>query len=386
MSKDASQLGAAMVAAARSNAASFLQRRDGSVEFNAWWRGGEHLKVRVWPDRATWKDIKSSVGGGARDFAQAALGCSLAEMLERYGSGEVQPAARAPVAVERRSLWAPGEAQACWFAHLKTTTPTQMDGVCRWLLKTRGISMPPASGMVPTQVERIPAVPLQGEKHPTVQAWAAEQEQRGGRSVLLPLWSTAGTVEGLVMRFARPALGAKKSLNLKGLTRRPGHPVAFGYPHRLKRAVAAVVVEGAPDLWALEALFAEHLVPVGFGEGRAGISVLGVDGNGGLRDMVKPLAAAGLREVVFIPQLDKVGVESMHATATELAKLGTAARLMGWEPLLRAAIGCGVADKPDGLKDLADLTRAAHQMGVGFDAVRNALFGAIAESGNAHAA
>lgn len=385
MQTDASQLGAAMVAAARSNAASFLQRRDGSVEFNAWWRGGENLKVRVWPDRATWKDIKSSVGGGARDFAQAALGCSLAEMLTRYGDGVVQPAARPPATVARESLWAPGEAQACWFAHLKTTTPTQMDGVCRWLLKTRGIPAPPASGMVPTQVERIPAVELPGDTHPTVQAWAAEQERRGGRSVLLPLWSTAGLVEGLVMRFAKPPPGGKKSLNLKGLTRRADRPVAFGYPHRLKRAVAALVVEGAPDLWALEALCAPYLALASCYD-RNGVAVLGMDGNAGLKDWVKPLASSGLREVVFIPQLDAVGLDSMKAAAEAVAALGTSARLMGWEPLLQETLGCGVANRPDGFKDLADLTRLAHQNSVPLDTLRNAFFRAIAESGRAHAA
>jgi hypothetical protein len=392
---DARELGAAIVAAARANASSFHERSDGSVEFNAWWRGGEMRKVRVWPDRAVWADIKAhgmgekAAGGGARDFAEVALGCTLRDMLDRFGRGDLADAREVPRGVRRQVTWAPGEAHQCWAAHLASTDLAALARVQAWLRTTRGIGQLPASGMVPVQPSLVPAleIPVTEPGRPaTVQAWVKDQLVRGGPAVLLPLWSAAGTVDGLVMRFGAPRPGGKKSLNLLGLRQAKGRPAAFGLPHRLRNARAALVVEGAPDTWAAEWLM-RPWSPDPRAEGRHGVAVFGVDGISKLREWVEPVARAGLDDVVVLPQLDDVSPDAMHAFGVEVAKLGTRVRLASWEVVLRVALGCGVDGRPEGLKDLADLTREAHARGVSVDVVREALLQGIAAAGGGqHAA
>lgn len=390
MERDASEYGAAMVAAARMHASNFVQRADGTVEFNAWWRGGEALKVRVWPWKGAWCDIKAhALGDGGKgncaNFARA-LGLDLPEFMRRYGpeaTGESvlrEPRKHQPDPPQ--ATWPNGAAHQCWVDHVLSTQPSEMASVAAWVRRTRGLPAPPRSGMVPFKPLLVPEVAIPGAepgRPQTVREWCTEMVERGGPAVLLPLWNAGGVVEGLVMRFLTVKPGGKKSLNLKGLRRHRERPVAFGCPQRLHRSWAAVVVEGAPDCWAAEAVAAEHLCDPRKDE-RNGMAVLGVDGIGQMREWVRPVRESGVREVVLVPQMDEQSLGGMHAFALEMGKAGIPARMVAWEILLLGALGCGVADRPAGLKDLADLTREATHAGWALDLVMGAFWESVRQA------
>ena len=64
----------------------FTKERNNKILCNGFWRGGDKQNVCIWPDTATWKDIKTAEGGGCKKFAEHAFNLSLPEFMERYGN------------------------------------------------------------------------------------------------------------------------------------------------------------------------------------------------------------------------------------------------------------------------------------------------------------
>lgn len=380
---DAITLSNAMVAAAQQHATAF-ESRGAEVHCNAWWRGGDGLKVCIYVERATWKDIKSGDSGGARDFARVALGCSLKEMLERYGSLPAAPRTATSVlhAVDARDGWTPDLVTATWERHVVEHTrcggcPTCLaGGTCpssagelaarEWLQQTRGIptSARMESGLLPADPALFPAevqVERRGGGISSVRDWVADVHRGMGPAFLVPLRCAAqddgakpNRVVGLVLRLAaaKQLNGTTfKSLTVKGIRqgRSPLGPWGFGWAGAALRSSQLLVVEGAPDTWAAEAL------------APSGTVVVGVNGVEQLRGWAEWLKQRRL-PTVFIPQLDAaphVSQTAFQAAAKATGAAGVPSRLFPWGAFKAELEAFGISMEK--VKDLADVTRAAAQ-------------------------
>lgn len=403
---DLAELGAAMVACAYSNATSVREGRD-YVEFNAWWRGGDDFKVRIYPHKAAWHDVKTESGGNAEEFAKVATGFNLRGFMEQYGPGKapVRPApspAKSVVELHApKDGWTEAEVIATWERHVERYAPCnvcpdcvdgggdclfqEQHGARAWLWEKRGIPVEARleSGILPAHAELFPdTVMVDGKSGPiSARQWVAECEKWAGPSVLVPTRAAdTNRVVGLVLRLMTPMVITKptgrtetlKSLNVKGISRdRAAPPAAFGWAGAAARADHLVMVEGAPDTWACEALVA------------AGTAVvIGVNGVGALAGNGKPgawtswLAQHRTLPTTIIEQCDAAGTsqKACDVAARTLAAAGKPVALFPWASFVRNAPGGVDLSRA---KDIADVTKAAAAAGVPWDAVRKAFVDAL---------
>lgn len=389
------QLSTAMLAAVRQHAATIQEMGD-RVQFNAWWRGGDGLKVAIWPDRAAWADIKTGESGGAADFARVALGCGLADMLHRYGGlapvsrggqhqvpAESTPAPAVAEPIPEDTGWLPGAAWDVWEAHVAElywcggcAACVDGEGVCPrvaqlqpvqdWLWERRGI--PPQSGILPSGL-----CPVRPELFPAgpPRDWVERSVRALGRAFLVPLRDQVNRVDGLVLRFPDQTDPAKKTLNVKGLRRAVTQgPVAFGWPGAVARADLVLVVEGAPDTWAAETLGPPNAV------------VIGANGIGQLPRWVDHLSARRL-PTILIPQLDpqhhdpRVSRLSQRVTcevAEQLAGHGVPVTVFRWESFLSDLDVLGV--DITSVKDISDACRFSKAARLEFGFLRDLFWAA----------
>lgn len=391
------QLAGAMLAAVRANATAIQEAGD-RVDFNAWWRGGDGLKVAIWPARAAWADVKTGESGGAADFARVALGCSLREMLSRWGNLP-PPAPAAPSAprvapppvvedqVPQDTGWIPGGARDVWEAHVEALSycggcPACVDGVGEcpritalepvraWLWEKRGIPRDRRieSGLLPVMPEMFPAG--------APREWVERTVRQLGRAFLVPLRDRTNRVEGLVLRFPDQTDPARKTLNVRGLRRTADQgPVGFGWPGAAVRADLVVLVEGAPDTWAAEALSPPHAACVG------------CNGIGTLPRWVDHLSARRL-PTILVPQLDpphadprvsRLSQRVNGEVAAQLARHGVPVTVFRWGAFLEDLQVLGV--DTGNIKDVADACRQAKQASLAFAFVQD-LFWAAARPGD----
>lgn len=398
---DGADYGAAMLAAVFAHSSKVEDRRDGTVDFNAWWRAGDSLKVRLWPDKGAWRDIKTGDGGNAQEFASVALGLNLRGMLEQYGRSTPRPAQPTSIIQVLPPPPAPADAwtdelvRLTWEAHVdryhvrSDDAETALDELAPmrvWLHQTRGI--PPTarleSGILPAHAELFPAgvmVDSVRKGRVSIQTWVADVLAGLGPAVLVPMrCANTNRVNGLVLRFMQPRPfkpGEKpvKSLTVKGIRRDPSAPPqAFGWAGASVRADQLLVVEGAPDLWAVEAL------------APAGTVVVGVNGVWGLASNGTPgpwatwLAQNRTGKTVLVPQSDRSGTSqnACAVAAKEMVSRGAPVavfRFSAWAAELDAA-GAEMAD----VKDAADATKAAAAAGVPWEFVRGSFGRALAST------
>ena len=387
---DASTLSAAMVRAATTHATNIDKRPPhGVFRFNAWWRGGDGLKVVIFMDKATWGDIKSGEGGGAKDFARVALGCTLGEMLKRYGDGQPTrpqaPAVAAPPE-EASSGWTPEHITATWERHVDAHAGQAGEQAAReWLRERRGIPTGARmeSGLFPADAQLFPAdvmVERRQGGQTSVRSWVEDVLRTMGSAYLVPLRAAdTNRVAGLVLRLHTPKTIKEdviKSMSVRGIKVDRGAdapPLGFGWPGAARRADLVILVEGAPDTWAVEALAPD------------GALVVGVNGVWGLatlreKEPARPgpwatwLAEHRTLPTVLIPQNDAppacTSQQSCSAAAKHMASKGARVALFPWRGFLAEMEALG-ADL-DGFKDMADVTRAAAAAGIPWAVVQAA--------------
>jgi len=330
-------LGDAMLAAALQHASKRGRaRKDGAVDVNAWWRGGDDLHVRIWPATGAARDLVEQRTYNARDFARVALGMTLPEMMDRYGrtSSTPRPPAPAPSPPEPQRP-SPEAVGAAWDA--LCSRRTHESPAARWL-DGRGIPAALAwSGFAtldPPAVRDLLASPSS--------PWLGRYVDA---AVVAPIRSArTGAVVALQARAFTPATPADKRRTVGKLSDEDGTPRAYGRPDRIGAASLVLLVEGLVDTLAADALasYADRVVVVG-----------AVDA-GGMTKIAAWIAVHSTAPVVVVRHLDGVEKDGAgQAAADEAVRLlGKRARHFAWgrvgdEPgFLRRLLDLGVDTRP----------------------------------------
>jgi len=367
-------LGAAMLAAVRANAAVARAGRGDSVDFNAYWRGGERPKVRLWPALGAWRDIRTGEGGGAIAFA-AKHGLSLPDFLRRYAQAQCQPCNLAPSAPARsEGAWKSGEAYRTWEALVtEFLAPCGACGACvdgvgsecrpdnparRWLSEQRGF---PSQARIETGVATATTANLAVWPE-SAQAWVARALRARGPALVAPLRSArTNIVGGLVLRFLNPPAGVSKCLLLPGTRTadEDGSPRGYGWAGAIRGARTVILCEGLVDTLAAQALtLAMDRVVVA---GAFCVAALNPESGSWGRF----LAAEVEGDVIVVPHLDGgsqrargAGQDACAALVSYLARRGRSARPFQWTPLLRQA-----PRDVHGIGDLADAVKIYRDSG-----------------------
>lgn len=310
-------LGDAMLAAALQHASKRGRaRKDGAVDVNAWWRGGDDLHVRIWPGTGAAHDLVEQRTYSARDFARVALGMTLPEMMEHYGrtSSTPRPAppASTPPEPQRPSPEAVG---AAWDA--LCSRRTHESPAARWL-DARGI---------PAALAWSGFATLDASAVRDLAASSAHRSRWLGRyvdaAIVAPIRSArTGDVVALQARAFDPASPDEKRRTIGKLSDEDGTPRAYGRPDRIGSAALVLLVEGLVDTLAADVLasYADRVIVVG-----------AVDA-GGMPKIAAWLAAHSTAPVVVVRHLDGVETDGAgQAAADEAVRLlGKRARHFAW--------------------------------------------------------
>lgn len=339
-----------MLAAIHANAdpRSVRQRRD-HVDFNAWWRGGDGPSVRIYPSRATWRDIITGESGGAKDFAATAFGgMSLRDFMQRWGDPSARPAPR-PAPVQLPNIWENNAAAHVWHRHEVQGSPF-LDRWCvvrGWPITEIGSLCSPfrADAGWPTGVCR--------DDGTTLPQWLKEK-MTAGRAILMPLRSARdGGVASLVLRWPNPPPGALKSMTLPGckLLDNDGTPRGYGDASGVWREARTFLFEGGPDTVAGDIVLGRGVVSAG------AVSA------GELPKWARVLAHKG--PVVVVPHLDKdsskrpgegfAGQKASAELVEAVRAAGREAHLFPWRMFLHRLTFEGV--KCDGVGDFSDAVK-----------------------------
>lgn len=341
-------LGAAILQCVVAHAAKVKVNGD-HVDANCFFRGGDDLHLRIYPERATWRDIVTGQSGGARDFAQL-VGLKLNEFLDRYGSLPASVAKQVAEHKERHTIkadstdgwWTPGQAAQCWDAHVQHADPARVARMREWLRRTRGI---PVDAQIPSGV-----LPADNRHVPGLEAriWMAGIIERSP-CVISPLRNLGGEradlVDGLVLRPAKP--GRLKAISAKGI-KNGEHPRVFGLVQTALPVKHIVITEGGPDTWTAEALLTTANV---------GALVIGAAGAEQLPRIARELTSWQGIHVCVVYDVDKAGMDKGIRAAATLKAAGCNVDLFRWSAFTAdlATAGCNTSR----IKDLSDACQAA---------------------------
>lgn len=337
-------LGDAMLAAALQHASKRGRaRKDGAVDVNAWWRGGDDLHVRIWPGAGAARDLVEQRTYNARDFARVALGMTLPEMMERYGrtSSTPRPAPPAPTPPEPQRP-SPEAVGAAWDA--LCSRRTHESPAARWL-DARGI---PAA-LAWSGFATLDASAVRDLAASSASAWLGRYVDA---AIVAPIRSArTGAVVALQARAFDPASPDDKRRTIGKLSDEDGTPRAYGRPDRIGSAALVLLVEGLVDTLAADVLasYADRVVVVG-----------AVDA-GGMPKIAAWLAAHSTAPVVVVRHLDGVETDGAGQLAADEAVrvLGRRGRHFAW---------FSIGDEPGFLPRLCDLGADARpRLKKGFD-------------------
>ncbi len=359
-------MGDAMLAAVRDRATTVKEHRDGTVDFNAWWRDGDDLNVRLWPSKGAVHDVKTGETMNAKTFADVALGLSLPEMMAHYGlldtAADRLNRARVPVVDAPVELQANHEEQkpapdlsAAWARivegdfHHTPEFAVAVDGgaarAARWLV---GRGFPDD---VRGLVEFTTLAPEHLAELPDGMARHAEAMGREhGPCLLAPLRSVADNkVRGI---HCRPLDGsAGRHLSGSRLKTDAG-PTAYGLAGAARRMGLVVLTEGLADTFAAGAWLRGHPAAVVGAPDVAGFGRLAAD-------LVEhPLEG---RRVVLVPHLDddKKLRDKAAAAVRLMREAGIRSALFDWPGFLDSLKAAGEPDAFKVVRDLADAPKHA---------------------------
>lgn len=342
--------GEAMLAAVRACATNIKERSNGTVlDFNAWWRNGDDLSVRLYIQRCVAHDIVTGKRIRPTDLARE-LGLSLPAFMEQYGRSiptqrVLRTTTRSPQEPQRPS--APTVAFA-WDALRGHRTGEDL--AARWLAG-RGIN--PAHIRSGFATLDAPAVVALADA-PAV-GWL---RAHAGSAVVAPLRSMrSGEVSALQARAFNPSSPDQKRRTVGRLKDDDDTPRCYGLPLAANGARLVVLVEGMLDTLAAESL--THL---------AGVAVVGADSAEGLVRCARWLAStAKPARVVVVRHLDDVKADGIgQVKADEAIRImGPRASHFQWAAFARALRPhIDLAPHLDAGLDLADVMRLAHEAGL----------------------
>lgn len=257
---------------------------------NGWWREGEHPNVVVNTETASYFDFRDSDGGGVSQFARVAFGLRLPEFMERFGAVSAMEPTR-PAPVERGPV---GEGVgAVWDA-------LELGGSERsaaWLRGARGIE---------------PAACVSGfaDLNPSVIEDQAIREFTSRvllPAIVLPLRDARGVPRSLHLR--PHGRGGRRFLP-GPLTTADG-PLGYGMVHQALGADVLVVVEGAVDTLAAEAMMSSEPDAV----------VIGMASSSMARAWAAFLRKKQRGSIVVVPHLDPPPHVGQKAAASIVASL-----------------------------------------------------------------
>jgi hypothetical protein len=245
--------GAAMVDYVEHHAQRIKRRPDGGVECEAFYRDGDNpASLRIWADRGTWADARTSDGGGCKDFAERVAGMTLPDFMATHGSGTPrisQNRQSAPPTRETSTKLAPEAVAAFWASCARIADDTK---VSRYL-DTRRI--PPTAVTNRDLARALPA----GATCPSWAAFGGRSWAALGMRCILPMFDSSGRLASVHAR-AIVDNPEKKTLNPKDGTT-AGLVFADALGRRLfagdADAIAMVrqygiyIAEGVPDFLTL---------------------------------------------------------------------------------------------------------------------------------------
>lgn len=370
---DPADIGAAMVAAAHAAGVRVFERRDGSVECAAWFRGGDGArKLRIWQSKGAAHDIVTGTTYNGHTFARAIGLSSLDELMRRHGRTTSAPTTKTQArsqteraAAVKREPQIPSEdtVSLAWKNALESAGFDESPAG-RWLAQ-RGI---------PAHLTRSGFVTLDAGMADELQAAPARGFllQHVDTSLVAPIRSAStGAVCALQVRAFDKKANPKRVF-VGRMSDEDGTPRAYGRPDLAPSASVVVLVEGMADTFAAEAMTA----------GVDGLQVVGADSAGALSKIATWLQGHSKARVVIVRHVDKKeqGEGVGQAAADEASKiLGVRAVHLGWAPFAKALRTLRVDMGPlvaDGF-DLADVLRVAKDSRADFDRVSLAFLDAL---------
>lgn len=314
-----------------------IRRRGSRIYTNGWWREGSHPNVVVNVSNASWFDFRASESGGVSKFAQVAFGLRLPAFMERFGGAlAMETAVPDPTPIPREDIAATWERLE---QHEATVAAT-------WLRGHRGIE-PGAtvSGFAELNAETVACFDDE------LRTFASRIQKP---AIILPMRDAGGAVRNMHIRPI--GYGCRRFLPAPLSSERG--PLAYGLVWDALDAEVLVVVEGALDTLAAEAMLASE----------PDVSVLGVPSCSSFHQWAAFLSRKQRGTIIIVPHLDPPPHPGQKAAAAMLARLTTCdipARFFDWQ-LFHTLLGSSAA------KDVADACHSA-----GFAAARSAFVRSI---------
>jgi hypothetical protein len=310
-----------------------VKRRGHRIYTNGWWREGAHPNVVVNVSNASWFDFRTSETGGVSKFAQVAFGLRLPAFMERFGGVlAMEPAPPPPAPLPPRE-----DIAAAWEKLEQHEAPA----VITWLKSHRGVE-PGAtvSGFAELNVETVACF------DDDLRTFASRIQKP---AIILPMRDAGGAVRNMHIRPI--GYGGRRFLPAPLSSERG--PLAYGLVWDALDAETLVVVEGALDTLAAEAMLASE----------PDVSVLGVPSCSSFHQWATFLSRKQRGTIIVVPHLDPPPHPGQKAAAAMVAHLSACdipARFFGWQSF-HNFLGSSAA------KDVADACRS-----VGFAAARSA--------------
>ena len=238
------------------------KERNNKILCNGFWRDGDKQNVCIWPDTATWKDIKTEEGGGCKKFAEHAFNLSLPEFMERYGN-LFSPQLKKHREVPNNNKFITESLNVIWKKILKDNH--LVSRAADNFLEARGFINPRTcigSGYVELKTEHCDFFT---SSHAAFLRDRAEQ----GTQLLVPIRDISSEqVSNLFVRNLAPqSLDQKSRLlpNMGGWHDDEKNPRAFGFPHLVHEFNHLLLFEGMADYFAGEYLINHdhNFLPIG---------------------------------------------------------------------------------------------------------------------------
>lgn len=249
---DISDLGNAMRNAVLRHAnPRFLREQSEKILFNGFWRDGSKQNVCIWPKTATWKDLKTDLGGGCKDFAEQIFNLTLKEFMEQYGTAlitfKTQPAFNRPKASEPiiplNIVW----------KKISKAKDQESQNVDRYFSQ-RGFKDP--HKFIGSGFTELASSNCEYFEQP--QKNFLQERLKQGHQLLVPLRGIkSDEIKNIFVRALNPQSQEQKSRVLPGYggwSDEDNNPLAFGFPHLFRDYNHILLFEGMADYFAGEFL------------------------------------------------------------------------------------------------------------------------------------
>lgn len=240
----------------------WTKERNNKILCNGFWRGGDKQNVCIWPDTATWKDIKTAEGGGCKKFAEHAFNLSLPEFMERYGNSFLHQPKKFKESPNDNEI--PSESlDTIWKNIVKDNYYSSR--AADSFLEARGFINPRScigSGYADLKIEYCDFF---SSSHAAFLRDRAGQ----GKHLLVPIRDIASDmVSNLFVRSLAPQRSDQKSRllpHMGGWHDNEKNPRAFGFPHLIHEFNHLLLFEGMADYFAGEYLINHdhNFLPIG---------------------------------------------------------------------------------------------------------------------------